>query len=78
MRPADVTRPNDVNRGDLVRVEVHMGAARLALTGRAESAGRLGDLVPVRNLDSSRVFEARVEGKDSVIVQRPGMEEAQK
>ena len=68
VRPDDVGQPFEVNRGDLVHVEVRAGAARLALTGRAESAGRVGDLVPVRNIDSSRVFPAVVQGKDSVVV----------
>jgi flagella basal body P-ring formation protein FlgA len=78
IRSDDVGQPYAVNRGDLVHVEVRSGAARLALTGRAESAGRAGDLVPVRNLDSSRVFQARVEGKDSVIVLVRDVEEALK
>jgi flagella basal body P-ring formation protein FlgA len=68
VRPEDVGKPYEVNRGDLVHVEVRAGATRLALTGRAESEGRIGDLVPVRNLDSSRVFPALVDGKDRVIV----------
>ena len=76
IRSDDVGQPYEVNRGDLVHVEVRAGAARLALTGRAESAGRVGDLVPVRNLDSSRVFHARVEGKDSVIVLVRDVEES--
>jgi flagella basal body P-ring formation protein FlgA len=69
VRPDNLVQPNDVNRGDLVHVEVFVGAARLTMTGRAESAGHRGDMVPVRNLESSRVFQARVEGADSVIVQ---------
>jgi flagella basal body P-ring formation protein FlgA len=68
VRPDDVVQPYEVNRGDLVHVEVRAGAARLALTARAESPGRVGDLVPVRNIESSRVFQARVEGKDSVVI----------
>ena len=68
VRPDDVAQPYEVNRGDLVHVEVRAGAARLVLTARAESPGRLGDVVPVRNLESSRVFQARVEGKGSVVV----------
>jgi len=76
VRAVDVIRPNEVNRGDLVHVEVRMGAARVALTGRAESAGHLGEFVPVRNLESSRVFQARVEGKGSVIVQLGDTEES--
>ena len=76
VRAVDVIRPNEVNRGDLVHVEVRKGAARVALTGRAESAGHLGEFVPVRNLESSRIFQARVEGKGSVIVQLGAGEES--
>jgi flagella basal body P-ring formation protein FlgA len=78
VRPDDVGQPYEVNRGDLVHVEVRAGAARLALTGRAESAGRVGDLVPVRNIDSSRVFPAVVAGKDSVVVLLRNTEESLK
>lgn len=76
IRADDVGKPYEVNRGDLVHVEVRAGAARLTLTGRAESAGRVGDLVPVQNLDSSRVFPALVEGKDKVIVLVRDLEES--
>ena len=61
--------PNDVNRGDAVQVEVHNGAVRLAFTAKAESAGRNGDFVAVRNPSSNKIFRARVDGKDSVQVQ---------
>ena len=40
----------DVNRGDMVEVEVRSGAAHLAFTGKAESAGRSGDTIVIRNL----------------------------
>jgi flagella basal body P-ring formation protein FlgA len=71
IRQENLTRPNDVNRGDTVLVEVRFGAAHLALTGRAESAGHRGDVVEVRNPDTSKVFQARVEGPDRVIVGPP-------
>jgi flagella basal body P-ring formation protein FlgA len=71
IRPENLTRPNDVNRGDTVLVEVQFGAAHLALTGRAESGGHQGDVVEVRNPDTSKVFQARVEGPDRVIVGPP-------
>jgi flagella basal body P-ring formation protein FlgA len=74
VRLDNLTRPNDVNRGDLVYVEVRFGAAHLALTGRAESAGHIGDTVAVRNPDSSKVFHATVEGVDRVLVERPNSE----
>ncbi len=75
IRPGDLAEPNAVNRGDLVHVEVRLGAAHLALTARAESGGRVGDWVPVRNLESKRIFQARVDGPGSVAVQLAGSEE---
>ena len=64
-----VAPPNEVNRGEMVEIEVHSGAARLAFIGRAESNGRRGDLIAVRNPDSKALFHARVTGKDKAIVQ---------
>lgn len=61
--------PNDVNRGEAVRVEVYSGAAVLAFTGQAVSSGRNGDMITVRNPDSKRTFQARVAGKGKAIVQ---------
>ncbi|MGP8247635.1 MAG: flagellar basal body P-ring formation chaperone FlgA [Bryobacteraceae bacterium] len=58
LEPAD-----DIVRGELVSVEVRIGAAHLTFTGRAESAGRSGDQIDIRNLQSNRVFQARVSGK---------------
>jgi flagella basal body P-ring formation protein FlgA len=63
IRLAGLTQAPDVSRGDTVEVEVRAGAARLALTAKAESAGRSGELITVRNLTSNRVFAARVSGK---------------
>jgi flagella basal body P-ring formation protein FlgA len=72
VRPEFLVRPNDVNKGDLVRVEVRIGAAHLALNGRAEGTGRVGDFIAVLNPESSRTFQARVAGKDSVVVEPAG------
>ena len=74
VRLDNLMRPNDVNRGDLVHVEVRFGAAHLFLTGRAESAGHIGDTIAVRNPDSSKVFHAMVEAAGKAIVERPGSE----
>ena len=74
IRQENLARPNDVNRGDLVRVDVRIGAAHLALTGRAESAGRVGDMVAVRNPDTSKLFQALVEGTGRVLVAPAGSE----
>jgi flagella basal body P-ring formation protein FlgA len=68
VRLDNLVRPNDVNRGDLVHVEVRFGGAHLALMGRAEAAGHVGDVVAIRNPESSKVFQARVEARNRVIV----------
>jgi flagella basal body P-ring formation protein FlgA len=69
IRPEFLTRPNDVNRGDAVRVEVQSGAARLALVAQAESGGRSGDFITVRNPSSNKTFRARIKDKGQVVVQ---------
>ncbi|HUJ22447.1 MAG TPA: flagellar basal body P-ring formation chaperone FlgA [Bryobacteraceae bacterium] len=58
----------DVHPGDPVTVEVRSGRARIALECRAESAGRRGDLIPVRNVSSGKTFRARVEGPGKAIL----------
>jgi flagella basal body P-ring formation protein FlgA len=68
VRPEWLAAANDVNRGDLVEIEVHSGAARLAFTGQAMSGGRIGDTIAIRNPDSKKIFHARVSGKDKAIV----------
>ena len=62
----------DVAPGDAVQIEVISGAARLSLEGRAESAGRRGQTVRVRNPATRRAFTARVSGKGAVVVQAGG------
>jgi len=69
VRKEDLVPPIDVHKGDRVRVEVQIGAALVALSGRAEANGRIGDLISVINPDSSKTFQARVESKDKVIVE---------
>jgi len=64
--------PNDVNRGDDVQVEVRSGNARVALTARAVTGGRNGDTISVRNPQSNRVFQARITGKDTAVVEAGG------
>jgi len=68
VRPELLVRPNDVNRGDLVQIEVRSGAARLAFTAQALSGGREGDTISVRNPDSKKTFQARISGKGKAVV----------
>jgi len=60
--------PKDIERGDLVEVEVRSGGARLALEGRALADGRKGDMIPVRNTTNAKSFSARVEDKGRVVL----------
>ncbi len=60
--------PNDVERGQTVLVEVHSGAATVKVEAKAESAGRRGETVAVRNAASGALFRAQIEGKGRVSV----------
>jgi flagella basal body P-ring formation protein FlgA len=60
--------PKEVERGDTVEVQVRSGAAHLKLEGLAESAGRRGESIPVRNLITNKSFSARIVDKDRVLV----------
>ena len=60
--------PKEVKNGSMVRVDVRDGAARLEFDGRAETGGRTGEMVRVRNLSSGKVFQARVTGDLAVLV----------
>ena len=60
--------PKDIERGDLVEVEVRSGGARLALEGRALADGRKGEMIPVRNTANAKSFSARVEEKGRVVL----------
>src|SRR5258708_22836191 len=59
----------DVTRGEIVEVEAHFGAASLRFKARAETAGRVGDSIPIHNLESGKTFRARVAGKGAVAVE---------
>jgi len=53
----------------MVGVEAHYGAASVRFEGRAESPGRIGDRIPVRNMESGKTFRARVVRKGLVAVE---------
>ena len=63
-----LTEPNDIERGELVDVEVRSGRAHLELEGRALAAGRKGDMIPVRNAVNGKTFSARVQDKGRVVL----------
>jgi hypothetical protein len=61
--PIWVKLSGDVERGDKIAIEVSSGGARLTFDATAESSGRAGDSIMVRNPESGRLFRAKVEGK---------------
>jgi flagella basal body P-ring formation protein FlgA len=60
--------PQEVLRGEPVRVEVWSGRARLVLEGEAQSSGRRGETITVRNPATGKVFHARVQDRGQVSV----------
>ena len=60
--------PRLVRRGEIVKVEVINGGARLETEGIADTSGALGDVISVLNPESKRRFRARVEAEGRVSV----------
>jgi len=60
--------PREVERGDAVAVEVASGAAILKFESTAESGGKTGETVLVRNPANGARFRARVVAKGKVLV----------
>jgi flagella basal body P-ring formation protein FlgA len=64
----DLTEPPTVRKGDRVQVEVRNGASLLKLEAQAAATGRTGDWIQVKNLDSGKLFGARIEASGKVKV----------
>ena len=64
-----VEAPPDVKRGDTIGVEAHVGGALLKFKVRAEQTGQTGDAIPVRNVESGKIFQARIVRKGWVAVE---------
>jgi flagella basal body P-ring formation protein FlgA len=71
LRRDAVADPPEVARGATVRIEAASGRARVVLEGRAESDGRLGEVVRVRNPSTGKTFRARVEGPGRAVAPAP-------
>lgn len=65
---ADLIEPFQVRRGDLVDVTAIAGAAQLHMPALAETPGRQGDMISLKNPHSGKIFRARIEGKDKALV----------
>jgi len=64
----DLAEAFQVERGDTVEVTAISGSAQLELEAQAETSGRQGDVISLRNLSSGKLFRARIEGKGRAIV----------
>jgi flagella basal body P-ring formation protein FlgA len=58
----------EIDRGEVVHVRVRAGGALLAFTSRAETGGRVGDMILLKNPASGHRFLARVESRGRVLV----------
>lgn len=66
--------PREVERGQEILVEVSSGGAQLRFRARAETGGRNGDTIVVRNPANGRRVAARVEGPGKAVVNANAME----
>jgi len=60
--------PREVERGDVVAVEVRSGPALVKFEGAADSGGKVGETVSVRNPANGARFRARVVAKGKVLL----------
>ncbi len=70
--PGQLVAPPLVTRGEQVAVEVRSGAAQLRLEGKAQKAGKQGEMITIRNPTSGKTFSGRVDGKGRVVVTAGG------
>jgi flagella basal body P-ring formation protein FlgA len=64
----DLMEPYQVQRGDVVRVTAISGGTELSMEALAQSSGRQGDMISLKNEGSGKIFQARIEGKDRALV----------
>lgn len=63
-----LSEPREIERGQTVLVEVASGGTQLRFSSRAESGGRTGDVIMVRNPANGRRLAARVAGPGKAVV----------
>jgi flagella basal body P-ring formation protein FlgA len=61
---------HDVERGDHVSVEVRVGRAILDFEATADSSGRTGESIMVKNPENGRSFQAKIQDKGHVVVEK--------
>lgn len=68
--PAMLAIAHDIERGDRVAVEVRVGGAILDFDSTAESSGRAGETIMVKNPGNGRTFQAKIQDKGHVLVEK--------
>ena len=68
--PAMLAVAHDVERGDRVAVEVRVGGAILDFDSTAESSGRAGESIMIKNPGNGRTFQAKIQDKGHVVVEK--------
>lgn len=73
---ADLSKPAEIRRGDVVSVKATHGRASLSLGAMAENSGHVGQVVTLRNPLSGKRFQAKVvgPGRAQAISQTPTRE----
>jgi flagella basal body P-ring formation protein FlgA len=61
--------PLDITKGDRVTVTVDSGLAKIRIDAEAETSGRCGDPIALKNLESGRVFRARIDAPGMAVLQ---------
>lgn len=59
---SDLLPPLAVMKGEAVDISVQRGAVRFQVSALANTSGRIGEWIKVRNTDSGMIFKALVEG----------------
>jgi len=65
-----LTVAHDIERGDNVAVEVRVGNAILNFEATAESSGRAGEPVQIKNPENGHLFQATIQNKGHVVVEK--------
>jgi flagella basal body P-ring formation protein FlgA len=53
---------------DLVKIVAVVGSAHIEATGEAQQDGRLGEIIRVKNVESNRIVNGRIESRGVVLV----------
>lgn len=61
--------PLDVTKGDRVTVRVDSGLAQISIDAEAATSGRRGDPISLKNLESGKIFRARIDAPGRAVLE---------